>query len=106
MSKDKSKMKNSKYTREFRDSSVQLVLNSQESTAKIANDTSINAKKIREFLVSLSGRLIQKDKEFTHPALLAGLENYIQMLDLMSMFTRKELLDMKQELVKIMGMDI
>ena len=73
---------------------------------KIANDTSINAKKIREFLVSLSGRLIQKDKEFTHPALLAGLENYIQMLDLMSMFTRKELLDMKQELVKIMGMDL
>ncbi len=73
---------------------------------KIANDTSTNAKKIREFLVSLSGRLIQKDKEFTHPALLAGLENYIQMLDLMSMFSREELLDMKQELVKIMGMDI
>ncbi len=73
---------------------------------KIANDTSANAKKIREFLVSLSGRLVQKDKEFTHPALLAGLENYIQMLDLMSMFSREELLDMKQELVKIMGMDI
>ena len=73
---------------------------------KIANDTSANAKKIREFLVSLSGRLVQKNKEFTHPALLAGLENYIQMLDLMSMFSREELLDMKQELVKIMGMDI
>jgi len=73
---------------------------------KIANDTSVNAKKIREFLVSLSGRLVQKDKEFTHPALLAGLENYIQMLNLISMFSREELLDMKQELVKIMGMDI
>lgn len=73
---------------------------------KIANDTSANAKKIREFLVSLSGRLIQKDKEFTHPALLAGLENYIQMLELMCMFSREELLDMKQELVKIMGIDI
>lgn len=73
---------------------------------KIANDTSVNARKIREFLVSLSGRLVQKDKEFTHPALLAGLENYIQMLDLMSMFSRKELLDMKQKLVKIIGMDI
>ena len=73
---------------------------------KIANDTSKNAKKIREFLVLLSGRLVQKDKEFTHPALLAGLENYIQMLDLMSMFSRDELLDMKQEIVKIMGMDI
>ena len=35
-----------------------------------------------------------------------SLENYIQMLDLMSMFSREELLDMKQELVKIMGMDI
>ncbi len=72
---------------------------------KIANDTSVNAKKIRKFLVSLSGRLVQKDKEFTHPALLAGLENYIQMLGLMSLFSREELLDMKQELVKIMGMD-
>jgi len=28
------------------------------------------------------------------------------MLDLMSMFSMEELLDMKQELVKIMGMDI
>ena len=44
MSKDKKKMKNSKYTREFRDSSVQLVLNSQESTAKIAKDLDVNEK--------------------------------------------------------------
>ncbi len=44
MSKDKSKMKNSKYTREFRDSSVQLVMNSNESTAKIAKDLDINEK--------------------------------------------------------------
>ena len=44
MSKDKQKMKNSKYTREFRDSSVQLVLNSQESTIKIAKDLDVNEK--------------------------------------------------------------
>jgi len=44
MSKDKSKMKNSKYTREFRDSSVQLVMNSDESTAKIAKDLDVNEK--------------------------------------------------------------
>jgi len=37
-------MKNSKYTREFRDSSVQLVLNSQESTTKIAKDLDVNEK--------------------------------------------------------------
>jgi transposase len=44
MSKDKKKMKNSKYTREFRDSSVQLVLNSQEPTTKIAKDLDVNEK--------------------------------------------------------------
>ena len=44
MSKDKKKMRNSKYTREFRDSSVQLVLNSDESTAKIAKDLDVNEK--------------------------------------------------------------
>ena len=73
---------------------------------KIANDNSKNGKKIREFLVLLSGRLVERGKEFTHPALLAGLENYIQMLDLISMFSRDDLLDMKQELISIMGIDI
>ncbi len=37
-------MKNSNYTREFRDSSVQLVMNSNESTAKIAKDLDVNEK--------------------------------------------------------------
>jgi len=37
-------MRNSKYTREFRDSSVQLVINSNESTAKIAKDLDVNEK--------------------------------------------------------------
>lgn len=73
---------------------------------KIANDNSKNAKKIREFLVLLSGRLVERGKEFTHPALLAGLENYIQMLDLISMFGRDDLLDMKRELISIIGIDI
>ena len=45
MNKDKEKkMRNSKYTREFRDSSVQLVINSDESTAKIAKDLDVNEK--------------------------------------------------------------
>jgi len=35
-----------------------------------------------------------------------SLENYIQMLDLMTMFSRKEMLDMKQKLVEIIVMDI
>ena len=44
MNKDEKKMKNSKYTREFRDSSVQLVVNSEESIAKIAKDLDVNKK--------------------------------------------------------------
>ena len=44
MNKDKKKMRNSQYTREFRDSSVQLVMNSEESTAKIAKDLDVNEK--------------------------------------------------------------
>jgi len=73
---------------------------------KIANDNSKNAKKIREFLILLSGRLIEKNKEFTYPALLAGLENYMQMLDLISMFSIDELLHIRQELIDIIGFDI
>ena len=37
-------MRNSQYTKEFRDSSVQLVINSDESTAKIAKDLGMNEK--------------------------------------------------------------
>jgi len=73
---------------------------------KIANNNSKNGAKIREFLVLLSGRLIERGKEFTHPALLAGLENYIQILDLLTMFSKKDLLDMKQELANITGIKI
>ncbi len=35
-------MKNSKYTKEFKDSTVQLVLNSEKSTYQIAKDLDIN----------------------------------------------------------------
>ena len=73
---------------------------------KIANDSSQNAKYIREFLVLLSGRLIQKDKEFTHPALLAGLESFLQILDVMLLFSHDELLDMKRKIVELINFDI
>ena len=37
-------MRNSQYTKEFRDSSIQLAVNSEKSTAKIAKDLNINEK--------------------------------------------------------------
>ena len=72
---------------------------------EIANDSSANAKKVRDFLVLLSGRLIERGKEFTLPALLAGLESYLQMMDVMLLFSREELLDMKKMLGVLVDRD-
>ena len=72
---------------------------------KLANDSSHNAKEIREFLVLLSGRLIERGKEFTLPALLAGLESYLQMMDVMLLFSHEELLDINKKLTNLLGMD-
>jgi len=46
MGKDKSNMRNSKYTREFRDSTVQLVMNSDKSVLQIGKDLDVNPKTI------------------------------------------------------------
>ena len=72
---------------------------------KLANDSSQNAKEIRDFLVLLSGRLIERGKEFTLPALLAGLESYLQMMDVMLLFSHEELLDMHTKLTNLLGID-
>lgn len=73
---------------------------------KIANDNSNNAKVIRDFLISLSGKQIQRGIEFTHPALLSGLENYLATLDLLRQFSVEDIFKMRDELVKIMGIEI
>ena len=73
---------------------------------KIANDNSENAKKIREFLILLSGKLIERGKEFTYPALLSGLWAYLQMMDVIELFTKNELLEIKTQLVDIMKFEV
>lgn len=51
MSKDKKvMMKNSKYTKEFRDSSIQLAINSDKSTAKIAIELDVNEKTLYNWI--------------------------------------------------------
>jgi len=71
---------------------------------KIANDSSKKAQEIRKFLVMLSGKQLEWGTEFTYPALLSGLESYIQIMDVLLFFSHEELLDMKKELSEIMGM--
>lgn len=73
---------------------------------KIANDNSENAKRIRDFLISLSGKQMQRGIDFTYPALLSGLESYLTALDLLRQFSIEEIFKMKDELVEIIGLEI
>ena len=43
-------MRNSKYTKEFRDSSIQLAINSDKSTAKIAVGLDVNEKTLYNWI--------------------------------------------------------
>ncbi len=45
-------MRNSKFSREFRDSTVQLILNNNESVAKVAKDLDINPKTLYNWISS------------------------------------------------------
>lgn len=73
---------------------------------KIANENTQNAQSIREFLVLLSGRQIERNKEFTHPALLAGLESFLQMRDVLLLYSYEELLDMRRKISELIGFEI
>lgn len=48
--KEVSNMRNSKYTKEFRDETVQLILNSDKSAMQIAKDLGINDKTIYNWI--------------------------------------------------------
>ncbi|MDQ7062304.1 MAG: hypothetical protein Q9M43_14760 [Sulfurimonas sp.] len=73
---------------------------------KIANDNSDNTKAIRDFLISLSGKQIQRGVDFTYPALLSGLESYLATLDLLRQFSVEDIFKMRDELVEIIGIEI
>ena len=53
----------------------------------IAADNSKEAAELRAFLVKLSVRQMRHKKEFTNPALLAGLWVFLSMLEIMGAYT-------------------
>ncbi len=73
---------------------------------KIANDNSTNALKIREILIDLSGKQIERGVDFTYPALLKGLENYLITIDMLTQFSVDDIFKMKDEISEIMGFEI
>ena len=58
---------------------------------RLARAKGPEAKASRDLLVRLSGRLIKRDKEFTEPALLAGMWVLLAMLDALETYTVNEI---------------
>ena len=83
-------MRNSKFSKEFRDSTVQLVLNNNESVAKIADDLDINPKTLYNWIS------IYK-KEHNIPTQSAKTSNTGETLDEENKRLRKENKLLKQE---------
>ena len=62
---------------------------------EIAADNSKEAAELRVFLVKLSGRQMRHKKEFTNPALLAGLWVFLSMFEIMEAYAQEELDSLK-----------
>jgi Transposase DDE domain len=69
----------------------------------IAADESEQAAELRAFLIKLSGRQMKRDKDFTHPALLAGLWVWLSMLEVMDSYTPDKLLNLKAAARQFLG---
>jgi hypothetical protein len=72
----------------------------------IAADQSNQAVQLRAFLVKLSGRQMKHDKDFTHPALLAGLWIWLSMLEVMEAYTPDELFNLKTAARQFFGSEL
>jgi hypothetical protein len=72
---------------------------------KLANSDDENAKKISS-LVKLSGKLMEKGKEYTLPALLTGLWVFLRMMDVLNTFSIEELNTLKNQAQDIMGFNL
>ncbi len=62
---------------------------------EIAADNCKETVELRAFLIKLSGRQMRHKKEFTHPALLAGLWVFLSMLEIMEAYSLEELSGLK-----------
>ena len=69
----------------------------------IAADKSKEAAEFRAFLIKLSGRQMRHKKEFTNPALLAGLWVFLSMLEIMEAYSEVELSSLKITAQQFLG---
>ena len=66
-------------------------------TWKLYNDNSPEAEELKPFLIKLSGRLTRRNKPVTHPALLAGLWVFLQLIEVLNSYTPEQI-EMYREL--------
>lgn len=69
----------------------------------IAADKSEEASELRALLIKLSGRQMRHKKEFTNPALLAGLWVFLSMLEIMEAYSQEELGSLKTTALQFLG---
>jgi len=69
----------------------------------IAADKSKEAAELRSVLIKLSGRQMRHKKEFTNPALLAGLWVFLSMLEIMEAYSQEELDSLKATAQQFLG---
>lgn len=70
---------------------------------KLANDDTEEGRKVRAFLVKLSGKLMEYKTEYTLPALLTGLWVFLRMMDMLQHFSIDELYHLRNQVQDIMG---
>ncbi|MDQ7084026.1 MAG: hypothetical protein Q9M36_03445 [Sulfurovum sp.] len=73
---------------------------------KIERSEEKNSPAVRKFLVQLSGRLIEKNKEFTTPALLSGLWVFMKMMNVLKIYDVESLFAFKEQIGDMMGMEL
>jgi len=69
----------------------------------IAADNSTETEALRTFLIKLSGRQMRHKKEFTNPALLAGLWVFLSMLEIIEAYSQDELSRLKETALRFLG---
>lgn len=69
----------------------------------IAADNSPEVTELRTFLIKLSGRQMRHKKQYSNPALLAGLWVFLSMLEIMEAYSQEELDSLKATAQQFLG---
>ena len=83
-------MRKSKYSKEFKDSTVQLIINNNESVVKVANDLGLNEK-------TLYSQVTTYKRAYNIPTKNVNFTNINEPLDVKVKRLRRELKIAKQE---------